>query len=40
MAMGEAAGQAAATVATKKIAFAELNVSELREALRRHGAVV
>jgi hypothetical protein len=40
MAMGEAAGQAAAMAAAKGSAFADVDVRALRDALRRHGAVV
>jgi hypothetical protein len=40
MAMGQAAGAAAALVVDRCVDFADLPVSELREFLRRQGAIV
>jgi hypothetical protein len=40
MAMGEAAGQAAAMAADQNLAFRQLDVKALRQALKQHGAIV
>ena len=40
MAMGEAAGQAAAQVVTHKTPFAAVDTNALRTELRKHGAIV
>ena len=40
MAMGEAAGQAAAQVVQNNVAFRDVNVERLRKDLADHGAVV
>ena len=40
MAMGEAAGEAAAQAVRRRIAFREVETKALRDALRKHGAIV
>ena len=40
MAMGEAAGAAAAQAIAQNTGFAEVNVQDLRDDLRRQGAIV
>lgn len=40
MAMGEAAGTAAAEVVSRSVSFAEINIPKLRETLRQAGAIL